>query len=46
MAALNATQKGEKKYWHLALTMDNKSLALNLSSIGKKIDLTPYALKV
>ena len=46
LAALNTTQKGDKKYWHLALTTDNGALALNLSSIGKKIDLAPYAFKL
>jgi hypothetical protein len=43
---LNKTQKGDKTYWHVALTMENDSLALNLSSIGKKIDLTPYVFKL
>jgi hypothetical protein len=46
LEALNTTQKGAKKYWHIALTIDNGSLALNLSSISKKIDLTPYAFKL
>ena len=44
--ALNTTEKGGKKYWHVALTMDKGSLALNLSSIGKKIDLARYAVKL
>jgi hypothetical protein len=46
LEALNVTEKGDKKYWHVALTMDKGSLALNLSRIGKKISLAPYALNV
>jgi hypothetical protein len=46
LPALNTTEKGDKKYWHLALaTLENGSIALNLSTIGKKIDLAPYAFK-
>ena len=44
--ALNTTEKGDKRYWHVALTMDNSAIALNLSSIGKKIDLAPFAFKL
>ena len=43
---MHTTEKGDKKYWHVALTMDKGSLALNLSSIGKKIELAPYSFKV
>jgi hypothetical protein len=46
LEAMNTTEKGGKKYWHVALTMDKGSLALNLSSIGKKIDLALYSFKV
>jgi hypothetical protein len=46
LEAMNTTEKDDKKYWHVALTMEKGSLALNLSSIGKKIDLSPYALKL
>jgi hypothetical protein len=47
LEAMNTTEKGDKKYWHVALTMDiSGSVALNLSSIGKKIDLAPYSFKV
>ena len=44
--ALNTTEKGDKGYWHVALTVDGGALALNLSSIGKKIGLAPYSFKV
>ncbi|MGD0076348.1 MAG: hypothetical protein ABSD31_18735, partial [Candidatus Binataceae bacterium] len=46
LEAMNTTEKGDKKYWHVALTIDKGSLALNLSSIGKKIDLAPYLFNV
>ena len=46
LEVMNTTEKGDKKYWHVALTLDKGSLALNFSSIGKKIDLAPYSFKV
>jgi hypothetical protein len=46
LSALNTTEKGDKRYWHVGLTMNEGSLALNLSSIGKKVDLAPYSFKV
>jgi hypothetical protein len=46
LSALNSTKKGSKEYWHIALGIDQGSLALNLSSLGKKINLSPYAFKL
>ena len=40
---LNVTEKGEKSYWHIALTLDRRLLAINLSRIGKKVPLQPFA---
>jgi len=41
---LNATEKPDGTcYWHIALTtLNDGSLAINLSKIGKKYDLTPH----
>lgn len=46
LAQLNQTIKDDKHYWHVAITTDNGHLALNVSSVGKKFDITPYAFKV
>jgi hypothetical protein len=46
LSALNSTKTGAKEYWHVAFAVDQGSLALNLSSIGKKINLSPYAFKL
>jgi hypothetical protein len=43
---LNATDKGDRKYWHIALTLENNRLALNLSSVSRKIDIEPYAFNL
>jgi hypothetical protein len=41
---LNMTDRGEKSYWHVALTtLEDGSLAINLSRIGKKLPLKPFA---
>jgi hypothetical protein len=41
---LNMTERGEKSYWHVAITtMDDGSLAVNLSRIGSKLPLKPLA---
>jgi len=43
---LNLTDRGEKSYWHLVLaTLDDGSLAINLSRIGKKLPLKPFAFR-
>jgi hypothetical protein len=35
---LNMTERGDRSYWHIALTtLEDGSLALNLSRIGKKL---------
>ena len=40
---LNKTERAEKSYWHLPVTtMQDKTLAINLSKIGKKVSLSPY----
>jgi hypothetical protein len=43
-AISNMTDRGEKSYWHVVLTaLDGGSLAINLSRIGKKLALKPFA---
>jgi len=40
---LNTTDRGERSYWHVALTaLDDHGLAINLSRIGKKTPLAPF----
>ena len=40
---LNMTDRGEKSYWHVALTtIEDAGLAINLSRIGQKLPLGPY----
>ena len=42
---LNVTDRGDKSYWHVVLTtVDDGSLAINLSRIGKKLVLKPFAI--
>jgi len=43
---LNQTAKVDKSYWHIALANDNGSIKLNLSKIGKMIDLKPYRFEL
>jgi hypothetical protein len=41
---LNMTEKGDRSYWHVSLTtMEDGSLAVNLSRIGSKASLKPFA---
>jgi len=41
---LNVTERSDKSYWHVALnTLEDGSLAINLSRIGKKLALKPFA---
>lgn len=41
---LNVTDRGDKSYWHIALTtLDDGHLAMNLSRIGTKLSLQSYA---
>ena len=43
---LNKTDRGERSYWHVALTtLDDGSLAINLSRIGIKFSLKPLAFR-
>jgi hypothetical protein len=47
LSDFNTTEKdGGIKFWHIALTSDDGRLALNLSKVGQKIDLTPYSFKL
>jgi hypothetical protein len=46
LSALSTTNTGTKEYWHVALAIDQGALSLNLSSIGQKINLLPYAFKL
>ncbi len=42
-SSLNMTERAEKSYWHIPVTtMADKTLAINLSKIGKKVSLSPY----
>jgi hypothetical protein len=41
---LNTTEKGNKSYWHVATTtLEDGSLAINLSRIGEKLPLKTFA---
>jgi len=40
---LNMTDKGDRSYWHVVLTTLESSLAINLSRIGSKLSLKPFA---
>jgi len=41
---LNMTDRGERSYWHIALTtLEDGCLAINLSRIGTKLSLKPFA---
>jgi hypothetical protein len=46
LTSLNTTKRDSKTYWHIPLIFDHGSLALNLSSVGKRINLAPYAFKL
>lgn len=40
---LNVTDRGDRSYWHVALTTaENGELAINVSRIGQKFHLGPY----
>jgi hypothetical protein len=39
---LNMTDRGERSYWHVALTVENDRLAINVSRISQKLPLEPY----
>lgn len=40
---LNVTDRGDKSYWHVSLTtLEDGSLAINLSRIGTKLPLKPF----
>jgi hypothetical protein len=42
---LNMTERGDRSYWHIALTtLDDGSLAINLSRIGTKLSLKAFAV--
>jgi hypothetical protein len=43
---LNQTKLSNRNYWHVALTNEDNKIKLNLSSIGKKLDLSPYAFQI
>ena len=43
---LNMTDRGDKSYWHVALTtVDGSKLAINISKISEKAPLEPYRFK-
>jgi hypothetical protein len=40
---LNVTDRGERSYWHIALTtLESGKLAINLSKIGTKVPIEPW----
>ena len=40
---LNMTDRGERSYWHVALTtLDSGALAINVSRLGNRVSLEPY----
>jgi len=40
---LNMTDRGERSYWHVALTtIGEDALAINVSRVGEKVPLNPY----
>jgi hypothetical protein len=42
-ANLNATEKEDGRYWHIPLTtLDDGSLAINVTSVGRKYPLEPH----
>lgn len=43
---LNTSNKDDKKYWHIKLSVDGDNVKWMITKIGKKIDLSPYALKL
>lgn len=43
---LNKTEKEDHYYWHMIVQLDGDKRVLNLSKVGKKIDLAPYAFEV
>lgn len=43
---LSKTDRGDKSYWHVVLTtLEDGSLAINLSRIGTKVSLKPFAFR-
>jgi hypothetical protein len=44
---LNMTEKGDRSYWHVAITsLEDKNLAINMSRIGVKTPLAPYRFEL
>jgi hypothetical protein len=44
---LNMTEKGDRSYWHVAITsLEDKNLAINMSRIGIKTPLAPYRFEL
>jgi hypothetical protein len=44
---LNTTEKEDHRYWHIQFAFDDQGrLALNLTKVRKKLDLTPYAFEI
>jgi len=44
---LNMTDRGERSYWHIALTtLGGDALAINVSRVGNKTSLEPYRFKL
>ena len=43
---LNTTQKADKAYWHVALTLDDGDLKWNISKVGEKLELSPFSLEI
>ena len=43
---LNKTEKSDRHYWHMMVQPEGSKRVLNLSKVGKKIDLAPYAFPI
>ena len=43
---LNQTIKSDDSWWHVALIIDDGTIKLNLSKVGKLIDLNPYRFEI
>ena len=39
---LNVTDRGDRSYWHVPITLDSGKLAINTSKVGTKTALEPY----
>ena len=43
---LNKTEEEDRHYWHIVLQLEGGKVLLNLTKVGKKIDLAPFAFEL